>query len=203
MHETSLELNYYLSAQPFIIDLTLIIKSRRICLGVYLHLVTARVRSIREGTVFTGVCLSTFRSRGVYPIRRPGGGTHYRFRQGGTPSSWWGGYPILSPGGGVPHPVDWGYPIPGPGGGYPIQLTVPPVQDWMRYPLSRTGWGTPPCPRLDGVPPPPVRRQSSIASSTCYVAGGMPLAFTQEDFLMICGVFLRMGVMKKYTHFAV
>ena len=44
----------------------------------------------------------------------------------------------------------------------------------MGYPYpppSRTGWGS------------PVRRQSNIAS-TCYVAGGMPLAFTQEDFLV-------------------
>ena len=40
-------------------------------------------------------------------------------------------------------------------------------------PSTRTGWGT---------PPPPIR-QSSIAS-TCYAAGGMPLAFTQEDFLV-------------------
>ena len=29
----------------------------------------------------------------------------------------------------------------------------------------------------------PIRRQSSIAC-TCYVAGGVPLAFTQEDFLV-------------------
>ena len=42
--------------------------------------------------------------------------------------------------------------------------------------------GTPPPPGLDGVHPPPIR-QSSIAS-TCYAAGGMPLAFTQEDFLV-------------------
>ena len=32
--------------------------------------------------------------------------------------------------------------------------------------------------------PPLVRRQSSIASS-CYAAGGMPLGFTQEDFLVL------------------
>ena len=53
-----------------------------------------------------------------------------------------------------------GYPQPGlDGGGVP--------------PTTKTGWGT----------PPPIK-QSSIAS-TCYAASGMPLAFTQEDFLVI------------------
>ena len=42
----------------------------------------------------------------------------------------------------------------------------PPHRDWMGYP-----------------PPPPIGRQSSIAS-TCYAEGSMPLAFTQEDFLV-------------------
>ena len=38
---------------------------------------------------------------------------------------------------------------------------------------------------VGGVPSvsPPTIRQHSIAS-TCYPAGGMPLAFTQEDFLV-------------------
>ena len=69
--------------------------------------------------------------------------------------------------------------------------------DWMEVPPVRTGWSTPPS-RLDGVPPqdwlgyppsgldggiPSVRRQRSRVS-TCYAAGGMPLAFTQEDFLV-------------------
>ena len=53
-----------------------------------------------------------------------------------------------------------GYPPPGLDG-------VPPV--WMvgvpGYPLTRTGWGT----------PPPIRQNSLV--STCYAAGGMPLAF--------------------------
>ena len=43
-------------------------------------------------------------------------------------------------------------------------------------------------PGLDGgrvpqYPPTPIR-QSSVAS-TCCAAGGMPLAFTQEDFLVL------------------
>ena len=111
------------------------------------------------------------------------------------------GYPIsgLDLGGGNPIPgPDGGYLIPGPdGGGYPILLMggtpskirmggtwdgVPhsrldgstpldgsyPIQDWMGYP----------CPRLDGVPPPISK------ASTCYAVGGVPLAFTQEDFLV-------------------
>ena len=55
-----------------------------------------------------------------------------------------------------------GYPIQDQGGGTP----------------SRTRWGTPI--RTGWGTPPPVRRQIS----TCYAAGGMPLAFTQEDFLV-------------------
>ena len=65
------------------------------------------------------------------------------------------------------------------GGGYSpcsglVGDTQPsPVQDWMGVPLpSRNEWST-----LS-----PIRRQSIIAS-TCYVACGMPLAFTQ-DFLV-------------------
>ena len=58
-----------------------------------------------------------------------------------------------------------------------------PTQVWMGGVPQGTPW---PC--LDGgdggyTPPPPIR-QSSIAS-TCYAAGGMPLAFTQEDFLVL------------------
>ena len=74
--------------------------------------------------------------------------------------------------GGVPHPAGR-YPIPGRGGGrHPIsglEGGTPPIQDWMGY--SHPG--------LDGVhPSPPPSGDSSIAS-TCYAAGGMPLAFTQ------------------------
>ena len=57
-------------------------------------------------------------------------------------------------------------------GGYPIYGGVPHV--WGGYPISR---------------PPPIA-QSTIAS-TCYAAGGVPLAFTQEDFLVCKGVFTR------------
>ena len=72
----------------------------------------------------------------------------------------WGGYPV--PGrGGEPHPRSGGVPHPRSGGRYPIPGPG-------GYPIP--GPGTPP-------------RQSSTAS-TCYVAGGVPLAFTQGDFLV-------------------
>ena len=72
-----------------------------------------------------------------------------------------------------------GYP------GYPLARSgYPPPRPGIGYPPPRPGIGYPP-PWLDGVPPPPQIRQSSIAS-TCYAAGGMPLAFTQEDFLVFC-----------------
>ena len=114
----------------------------------HMYLNTLRLRTIllppayvvwREGTVFTGVCLLTFR--------------------GGTPSQVWvGGVPHLRSGG---YPMSRGYPM---SGAYPIYGGVPHVRG-----------GTP-------SPGPPIA-QSSIAS-TCYAAGGLPLAFTQEDFLV-------------------
>ena len=124
-----------------------------------------------------------------------------------------GGYPIPGPDRGypipgldgerVPHSADGGYPHPKSGqGGYP---GVPPIQDWMGYPclrldgypspiqdwmgypqtgwdtaLSKTGWGTPSPSKTGWGTPPPISKASS-----CYSAGGVPLAFTQEDFLVI------------------
>ena len=125
---------------------------------------------------------------------------------GGTPSQVWMGWPHPADGGylipdlaegyhiqlmGVPYLRSrWGYPISGLDRGVPLWPGldgvppwpgldgVPPSgQDWMGYP-------PPPQPELDGVPP---HRQSSIVS-TCYVAGGMPLAFTQQDFLVSSSV---------------
>ena len=94
---------------------------------------------------------------------------------------------------GYPHPVpDWRVPHPVPIQ-YPSQVrTGYPYQDWMGVPPLRLDGGTPP-PNLDwvppiragwGYPPPPLPRRQSSRASTCYAAGGMPLAFTQEDFLV-------------------
>ena len=65
------------------------------------------------------------------------------------------------------------YPVPGLGrGGTPSQVWV----------------GGYPVPGLGSPPPPPIA-QSSIAS-TCYAAGGVPLAFTQENFLVSSNLFV-------------
>ena len=73
----------------------------------------------------------------------------------GNPSSLTGGTPSQ----------DRGYPI------QPNGKVVPQSQDGGTPP-PQDGWGYP-----------SPRRQSSTAS-TCYAAGSMPLAFTQEDFLV-------------------
>ena len=142
-----------------------------------------------------------------------GGGTPSQdLRFGGRgvphPRSGLGGYPPQDLGWGAPQTWDGVPPRHGMGypqtwDGYPPDLGwctpwtwdgVPSPRPGMRYPprpgmgyspRHGTGyppdmeWGTPQT--WDRVPPPP--RQISIAS-TCYVAGGRPLAFTQEDFLV-------------------
>ena len=72
------------------------------------------------------------------------------------------------------------YPIPGLDGGWGV----------VSHPRSRLGGVPHPCPvgeeypiRSNVHPPAPIRRQISI-TSTCYAAGGMPLAFMQDDFLV-------------------
>ena len=138
------------------------------------------------------------------------GGVPIQYQDGGTPIQDWtrlDGVPPCPRLDGVPPVWDWmGYPSSETG-----WLTLPPRLDrvpplsktgWLT-PLSETGWLTLP-PRLDGVPPPikdwmgyplcqgldgvptvqawmgyPISK-----ASTCYVAGGVPLAFTHEDFLV-------------------
>ena len=134
------------------------------------------------GYVFTGICPFTF--------------------EGGTPSQVWRGVPHpVFDGGGTLSQVWTGW-VPNPRSGLggtlsQIWMGVPPSKIRMRYPThqrldgvpppSRTGWGTP-HPRLDEatspIPPPPTVRRQISKASTCYAAGGMPLAFTQEDFLV-------------------
>ena len=105
---------------------------------------------------------------GGYPIPGLGGGWGVpHLRSGGTPSKVWvGGYPIPGLG---------GYPISGLGRGYP---GYPHTEVWMVGGTPSQVWIVG---GAQGTPPP--MRQSSIAS-TCYAAGGVPLAFTQEDFLV-------------------
>ena len=138
--------------------------------AMYIFFITARVRSTREGNIYIWECLSVQQWSGrtpsqvVCPIPGLGGYSVPGLGGvGGTPSQVWvGGYPCNR----LARSGWWGVPRGTPG--YP--------------PTIMTGWGVPP-PWLDGVPPPPIRQNST--ASTCYAAGGMPLAFTQEDFLVI------------------
>ena len=132
--------------------------------------ITARIRRMTEGTVFTLFTISM-------------GGTLSQVVMGGTPSCWWG-YPNPRSG--------WGGTL-----GYPhprLDGVLPPIKDWMGHPLPIKDWmGYPPSWSWIGVLPPPpsagwgtpplqFRRQISKVS-TCYAAGGVPVAFTQEGFL--------------------
>ena len=129
---------------------------------------TARVRSTREGNIYTWECLSVHHWWGV-PRPRSDGGE-------GTPSQvwWWrGGTPSRSDGGRYPIPglMVGHYPIPGlmvggtPGTPHPrpgldgggSTPGYPPTRSgWWGVPRvspTMTGWGTTPPPWLDGVPP--------------------------------------------------
>ena len=122
-------------------------------------IVTARIRRMREGNSFS-LCVSSHLDRGGTPFSWQGGGYPFqRLDGGGTPFSG------LGMGG---TPSSWcGVPFPGLDGGGTPSWGVPHLG--RAYPLA-------------GEPPPP--RQTSTAC-TCYAAGGVPLAFTQEDFLVL------------------
>ena len=128
--------------------------------------ITDRVRSTREGYVLTRVCPSIRLSvhRGGTPPGR--GGVPQPGPAGGVPGpgSDQGGTPARSMGGLQPGPTGWGIPRRG-GGEYPSLV------QWGGYPAP-PGRSTP----QQGYPPPPRWRWG-----TWY---GMPLAFTQEDFLV-------------------
>ena len=136
-------------------------------------IITVRVRTY-DGRLCFHRCVS---------VQLSGGVPHSRSGRGGIP------IPGLAGGGGTPSQV-WpgGYPSKvWLGGGTPSQVWsggVPPDQVWMGYPPG-PGTGSPPPRPGTGYPPPDQVwiRQSSTAS-TCYAAGGVPLAFTQEDFLV-------------------
>ena len=115
-----------------------------------------------------------------------------------------GGYPIPGLGRGYPIPGLDGVPpwtwdrVPPPdlGQGTPLQTWdgVPPSWTWDRVP-PRTWDGIPPLDLGWGTPQPgtgylPLTRSgldraAQRTASTWYAAGGVPLAFTQEDFLVV------------------
>ena len=124
---------------------------------------------------------------GGYPISVGGG--YPISGWGGTPSQVRGtqGIPPARSGWGstqsTPHPdLGSGTPHLDLGRGTPYLRWGPPYLD-LGQGTPHLRWGTPPLPEM-GYPPPIT--QSSIAS-TCYAVGGVPLAFTQEDFLVIPG----------------
>ena len=78
---------------------------------------------------------------------------------------------VCSHPGEVPPSTDGGY-------SHPSQQVTPPPP-----PIRKDGVSPTPCQDWMGVTLLPVGRRSSIASA-CYAAGGMPLAFMQEDFLV-------------------
>ena len=111
-----------------------------------------------------------------------------------------GGYPIQPTGRGYPHlRSGWGYPFqrqdPHPpvqvrsqdrgGRGTALSRSDPRMMGWGRVPPSRSD------PRMGGGTP----YQNSIAC-TCYAAGSMPLAFTQEDFLVTNNIFSSVQITK-------
>ena len=134
---------------------------------------------VRREVMFSQVCVCS----GGVPHLRSGGVPHLRSGGvGGYPISGLGGYPISGRGWGVPHLRSGGYPISGLGGVLHLRSRGVPHLRSRGVPHLRSGGGTPS--QVWGVPqvtPPP----PGIAS-TCYgyAAGGMPLAFTQEDFLV-------------------
>ena len=170
----------------------------------FVLIITARIQRMGEGTVLS-LFVSSHLDWGGVPHPRP--------RWGGEvphPKSGQGRYPIPGLGGGTPGYPPWpgldaggvprvppsqvwmvggtqGTPWPGLDGGGVPRVPLWPGLDGGGYSLARSGWWgvpeVPPLPGLDGVLSTPIR-QSSIAS-TCYLAGGMPLAFTQEDFLVL------------------
>ena len=126
-----------------------------------------RTKDERRLCFDTSLCVRPHLQGGTTSIRR--GGVPYPRSRWGVPHPADGGY--LIPGldrrvshprsgqGGYPIPgLDRGYPIPGPGGGYPIQLMGYSIPDLDRGTPSQVQvggtLGFPPCPGLDGVPPP-------------------------------------------------
>ena len=123
--------------------------------------------------LFSQVCVCSHFGGGT-PIQLMGS-THILPDWGCTPSIPTGGTPIL--------PDREGTPIPGQDRG---STPIPDQEGGLLHP--RSGWGVP--------PPPPVQVRSQVrmgeggtsnqnsTACTFYAAGGMPLAFTQEDFLV-------------------
>ena len=119
-------------------------------------LITARIRRMTEGNVFT---LSTISGGRGYPVSGLNWGVpHPRSELGGYPIPGLnGGYPILGLNWGVPYPRygrGGGTQVPGVEGGYPRYPPIQvPGQDGGTPPITRMGY-TPPSISRMGYPPP-------------------------------------------------
>ena len=135
-------------------------------------IITARIRRMTEDYVFT---LSTM--EGGYPHPVSGDYPHPVLM---------GVYPHPVSTVGVPHPSQYGAP-------------PPPHEDRIGLPPSRTqpGYQSPHWDWLGYSSPLPSIQNST--ASTRYMAGGMPLAFTQEDFLVF--IFSNTNVFGFYFHY--
>ena len=139
----------------------------------------------RKGTVLTGVLSVHILRGGGYPIWLTGRGIPpSQVRMGVSHPSILPdrvGTPFPGQDGGVPNPRSGqgDDPIPGQDGTPIRNGWGTPCQDWMEYPPSGLDGGTP---HQDWMGYPP---HQGIGRQSSYAAGGMPLAFTQKDFLVI------------------
>ena len=143
---------------------------------------TARVRSTREGNIYTWECLSVHHCGGVpyprswgVPYLRSGdrGVPHPRYWGVPHPRSRWGGYSIAGLVGGTPSRSGWGEVphlrsggVPGypqPEMGYPLDFGWDTPGPGTGYPLT---WdGVPPRPGMEYPPKPGMGYPPSIAST--------------------------------------
>ena len=144
----------------------------------FICVITARVPSTTGRYCFHR-CVSVYICQGGGTLILPGdtpsfpiGSTPFPGLVGGLGR---GTPPIQTWEGGTPHlDLGRGYPHLGKGRGYPHL--------GKGYPLSRSG------PRIGGT------HNWNIIACTCYVVGGMPLGFTQEDFLVLGDLFYMLHV---------
>ena len=165
-------------------------------LWIYRPIFTARIRRMGEGNSFSlldcpqGEGVPTLArlgrrkrvSQGRYPLP-PG---QVRMGDGGVPQSRYDPLKVCTP---PPPGQDGGRSTPKVGTPPPCKVGTPP--HWIlvslypvegRYPFPIKGRY--PSPLKLGTPPPSKAGIPPLHQVTCYTAGGMPLVFTQEDFLV-------------------
>ena len=150
------------------------------------NVITARVRSTREGNVLTRVCPSVCPQGGYpYPIMLCNISQNAMGQLGGVPCQvQLGGYPARSSPGGYP---GWGVPWPG---GYPGRggtLAGGTLAGGVPWPGGTLAGGVPWPGGYPGQGGTLARGGTQLGQHSgvlATTAGGMPLAFTQEDCLV-------------------